>query len=83
MNTNIETLKDAAGLPVLLQPQADFKLRSDLQLALTQAPLTPDAWLLTAREQELLAQGSQDKYLRDKARRHMLAHVFVRALAPG
>ena len=65
----------------MLQPQADFKLRADMQLALTQAPLTPDAWLLTAREQELLAMGSENQELQNKAQRHMLAHVFVRALA--
>ena len=82
MNTqSIETLKDSAGHPVMLQPQADFKLRSELQLALTQAPLTPDAWLLTDREQELLALGSENQSLLEKAQRHMLAHVFVRALA--
>lgn len=83
MKTNeIETLKDSADHPVMLQPQADFKLRADLQLALTQAPLTPEDWLLTGYEQELLSAGCPDKRLHDKAQRHMLAHVFVRALAP-
>lgn len=82
-NNTIETLKDSAGNPIMLRPEADSKLRSELQLALTQAPLTPEHWLLTDIEQQMLEMGCTSKELQDKAQRHMLAHVFVRALAPA
>lgn len=84
MDTNTaNALETAAKQPLLLASPADETIRARLGIALTEAPLTPDAWILTREEELAIRGGSRNGALLAKADRHAMLTTMIRAVTPA